>query len=642
MRNQRNIGRFIALTLALALSLAAKTLPINSTYSAHAATYTSRAMSNDQSASEAVTNGKIVFGRNGELFTMNADGSDPRQLPFALGSEPSLASLGAIWSPDGTKIAFVRSTTTTFQDRNQICVMNADGSNQKCPSGEDAIAPAWSPDSTQIVFTKNLDIYAMNADGSNQRNLTNFSANHFGSGPSWSPDGLKIAFARTDRNTSFVLVMNADGSNQRVILNGGLFDHVWSPDGLKLLVRPAGLKGIWVVNADGSNVTKLHEPTPLPGAPNVSDHNPAWSPDGSKLALVTLFCDSKFCLDDFGSSNIIVVDADGSHPTPGAGGWAWSFTWSPDGRKIMFDDERVENPGLFVMNADGSGLNNVTNGGGGIEPSWQAIRSVFAIDDSQFFVRQHYRDFLNREPDADGLAYWTAEILSCGGDAQCIEAKRINVSAAYFLSIEFQQTGYFVYRIYKAAYGNLPNAPVPIRFNEFLSDTQQVSQGVIVNQAGWEQLLENNTQTFTSDFVQRSRFTSAFPASLTPTEFVDKLYTNAGLTASGSVHVAAINEFGSSQNSADVAARARALRRLTENASLAQQEFNRAFVLMQYFGYLRRNPNDLPDTNFDGYNFWLTKLNQFNGNFVQAEMVKAFLLSTEYRQRFVLMQIVNS
>ena len=87
---------------------------------------------------------------------------------------------------------------------------------------------------------------------------------------------------------------------------------------------------------------------------------------------------------------------------------------------------------------------------------------------------------------------------------------------------------------------------------------------------------------------------------------------------------------------ADVAARSRALRDVAENSTLNQQEFNRAFVLMQYFGYLRRNPNDAPEAglNFDGYNFWLTKLNQFNGNFVNAEMVKAFISSTEYRQRF--------
>ena len=83
-----------------------------------------------------------------------------------------------------------------------------------------------------------------------------------------------------------------------------------------------------------------------------------------------------------------------------------------------------------------------------------------------------------------------------------------------------------------------------------------------------------------------------------------------------------------------MAARGRALRRVAENATLANLESNRAFVLMQFYGYLRRNPNDLPDSDYTGYDFWLTKLNQFNGNFNAAEMVKAFITSLEYRQRF--------
>ena len=76
------------------------------------------------------------------------------------------------------------------------------------------------------------------------------------------------------------------------------------------------------------------------------------------------------------------------------------------------------------------------------------------------------------------------------------------------------------------------------------------------------------------------------------------------------------------------------MRHVAENATLNSQEFNRAFVLMQFFGYLRRDPNSGPDTDYTGYDFWLAKLNQFNGNFVNAEMVKAFINSTEYRQRF--------
>ena len=263
-----------------------------------------------------------------------------------------------------------------------------------------------------------------------------------------------------------------------------------------------------------------------------------------------------------------------------------------------------------------------------------ASPNINMIDDAKFFVQQHYFDFLEREPDAAGLAYWTDQITSCGADAQCIEVKRINVSAAFYVSIEFQETGYFVYRVHKAARGNLPGLPVPIKLDEFLRETTyEVGFGVIVGQPGWEQVLDFNKQIFIND-PDGDRWTSAYPTSMTPAQFVDTLFANAEVTPSASERAAAINEFGAAMTTVDIAARQRALRRVVDNPTLKQQEFNRAFVLMQYFGYLRRNPDDLPDHNFDGYNFWLNKLDQFHGNFVEAEMVKAFLSSIEYRQRF--------
>src|SRR5438477_8975195 len=146
--------------------------------------------------------------------------------------------------------------------------------------------------------------------------------------------------------------------------------------------------------------------------------------------------------------------------------------------------------------------------------------------------------------------------------------------------------------------------------------------------------LFRNKQSFITKFVQRSRFLPVFPTSMTPAQFVDKLFLNAEVKPAASDRTAAINEFGSATTTADVAARARALRDVSENSLLQQQEFNRAFVLMQFIGYLRRNPNDSPDTDYTGFDFWLIKLNQFNGNYNAAEMVKAFIVSTEYRQRF--------
>ncbi len=177
---------------------------------------------------------------------------------------------------------------------------------------------------------------------------------------------------------------------------------------------------------------------------------------------------------------------------------------------------------------------------------------------------------------------------------------------------------------------------MPITLNELLPDTQKISRGMVVGQPGWETVLENNKQAFTSEFVQRARFTSAYPISTTPPAFVDALFANAGVTPSAADRTAAINEFGSATTTVSVAARSRVLQRVAENSRLVQQEFNRAFVLMQYFGYLRRNPNDAPEPTLDyqGYNFWLTKLNSFNGNHTNAEMIKAFLVSQEYRSRF--------
>jgi hypothetical protein len=268
-----------------------------------------------------------------------------------------------------------------------------------------------------------------------------------------------------------------------------------------------------------------------------------------------------------------------------------------------------------------------------------ALPTVNVIDVSEFFVRQHYLDFLGREPNAPGLAFWNNEIISCGADVACLDRKRINVSAAFYLSIEFQETGYLVERIYKTAFGDATGnsqlggahtitVPV-IRLNEFLPDTQAIGQGVVVGRSGWQQVLENNKQAFTSEFVQRSRFVSAFPLTMTAAQFVDKLNANAGNPLSLAERNHLINELA-----AGMKTRAQVLRAVAEDPDLNNAELNRGFVLMQYFGYLRRNPNESQDTDYTGYDFWLTKLNQFNGNFVNAEMVKAFISSTEYRQRF--------
>jgi photosystem II stability/assembly factor-like uncharacterized protein len=245
------------------------------------------------------------------------------------------------------------------------------------------------------------------------------------------------------------------------------------------------------------------------------------------------------------------------------------------------------------------------------------------IDDPTFYVRQHYVDFLNRDADQAGLAFWVGQINSCNGDASCIDIKRQNVSAAYFLSVEFQQTGYLVYRLYKAAYGRV------LRLSEFTPDTQEIGRGVVVGQNGWEQLLENNKATFAGNFVARDAFKRAYPDSMSAADYVNALNKNTGNVLSADQVSAFIGGLN-----AGAETRATVLRKIAESDAFTKQEFNAAFVLMQYFGYLRRNPDDPPDNNLAGYNFWLKKLNDFNGNYITAEMVRSFILSDEYRKRF--------
>jgi hypothetical protein len=263
--------------------------------------------------------------------------------------------------------------------------------------------------------------------------------------------------------------------------------------------------------------------------------------------------------------------------------------------------------------------------------------------DALFFVRQHYLDFLNREPDSDGLNFWSGEITSCGNDQACITNKKINVSAAFFLSIEFQETGYLAYRTYQAAYGDVPGFAVingvqtpimvpRILYIDFIPDTLRLSAGVQVGIGNWQEQLENNKRAYMLAFVQRSGFQGQYPSSMTADEYVDKLNTRAGNVLSPDERTTLISILGATPN--DPAKRAQVLRAVAEDQDLKTQQRNRAFVLMQYFGYLRRNPNDLPDTDYTGWKYWLDKLESHNGNFVEAEMVWAFLSSFEYRDRF--------
>jgi len=244
------------------------------------------------------------------------------------------------------------------------------------------------------------------------------------------------------------------------------------------------------------------------------------------------------------------------------------------------------------------------------------------IDDPQSFVYMHYHDFLNREPDPSGLQFWTNEIASCGQDAKCIDIKRTNVSAAFFLSVEFQQTGYLLYLFQKETFGSLP------KYHPFMRDLQEVSQGLVVKAPGWQQKLASNQHQLADTWVNRAEFKTTYDG-MSNTAYVNALYANAGIVPPQAERDSLVTALDTATQT-----RAAVLLEVANNAAFRQQEQNPAFVLMQYFGYLRRDPDSAPDSDLSGYYFWLNKLNQFNGDYQQAEMVKAFLVSGEYRARF--------
>ncbi|HWW74625.1 MAG TPA: cytochrome c peroxidase, partial [Pyrinomonadaceae bacterium] len=253
-----------------------------------------------------------------------------------------------------------------------------------------------------------------------------------------------------------------------------------------------------------------------------------------------------------------------------------------------------------------------------------APASTNPIDDTSFFVAQQYRDFLGREPDASGQSFWEGNLNACGGAAACVEAARVNVSAAFFLSIEFQETGFYAIRVQRAAFGHKSADASRLTRASFLPDASALGAGLVVGVGDWQRLLEQNKQAYAERVASGADFAARFPETQTAGQFVAALYASAGVAPTQSELDAAVASFGAG----GPAGRAAALRKVAESSSLTQAELNPAFVLMEYFGYLRRDPDA------SGYDFWLAKLNQFNGNFVGAEMVKAFITSTEYRARF--------
>jgi len=235
------------------------------------------------------------------------------------------------------------------------------------------------------------------------------------------------------------------------------------------------------------------------------------------------------------------------------------------------------------------------------------------INDADFFITQHYVDFLSRFPDQGGFNYWTGQITTCNTDAACILDRRIGVSAAFFIEQEFQNTGSYVYRFYR---GGLGRTPLGILYSEFTADRHQVVGGTN---------LEASKAAYAEAFTQRADFIAKYPTADSNTIFVDKLIANIlatdGVDLSGqkSALLATLNGAGGT--------RGKVVRQAVEDPAFTSAEYNGSFVLMQYFGYLKRDPDA------GGYNFWLSIVNNKEPNNFRG-MVCSFITSQEYQERF--------
>jgi len=597
-----------------------------------------------------------------EIYVMNADGSNQTRL-----TNNSNEEFDPAWSPDGAKIAF---TSYLGGDNYEIYVMDANGSNptRLTTDPEDDSLPTWSPDSTKIAFAsyrnRNYEIYVMSASGANQSNISNNPAEDLY--PAWSPDGTKIAFSSEREDTIDIYVMNASGANQTKLISTLLEDlyPTWSPDGTKIAFMVGIFVGedivnneIYVANADGGGQTQLTSnfaddinpdwqaattptPTPTPGpAPTptptagVQAEVRTWTlSDATSVYVKIIFADASYRVADWGQAarsgtdfvvNLVV------ERTPGAATVAAQTTTAH----------------IYALGALAAGNYTFTvNNGGTLVKSQafvvSAVRAANPIDAAREFVRWQYKDFLSREPDGPGWDHWTREITQCGdaagrrvgeSEAQCTDRKRANTSGAFFLSPEFQNTGYFAVRVYLGALGRMP------KFSEWAADAQGTSRGIVVNNSLAPDVINTNKRAFADAFVGRAEFKTLYDA-LTDGQYVDKLFATTGVTPTDAERRALIDGLASgAETRATVLFKVVDGTQTTAGGQLVFQtaygkafydrQFNPAFVLMQYFGYMQRDPDEA------GYSFWLAKLNSY-GNFTDAEMVKSFIVSPEYRSRF--------
>lgn len=591
------------------------------------------------------------------IYVMNADGSGVTQLTARIygTSVNFVGDAKPVWSPDGTRIAFYGSRGLAEQEVDDdyvgLYLMNADGSGQKNIYFEDVRylhRPTWSPDTSTLAFSGDDRIVFIGLNGNQRTGVRSYRPLDTSlNGVSWSPDGQRLAaygFTQSTRYpstfTGFFLfndgiaglteiVSSADipsryGSSWNDMIDGrSRVQTAWSPDGKKIILSRG--EEIFLFNADGSELKFLTAGSQAVWQPRATTTAPASTIQFSNLYLpaayenrregqtirvgVTRLGDtSTNATIDFATESGTAVAGLDFFPARGTLRFAPGQSTASFDVQTLYDnflesDEtfivRLSNPnGGAILTNRRQSVVEISNQGGYLPSAGDPINDV------PFFVNQHYFDFLGRAPDPAGYADWIRVFELCGTDRTCLENARINVSASFFRSQEFQQKGFYIYRFYKAAFGRRPT------YVEYSADVQPFYNKTAAQ-------VQARRDAFPEEFAARSEFKAKYDT-LSNVAFVNELLRTAGVEVNRDGFVADLN--------AGRKTRSQVLREVVESRELAAKDYNEAFVTMQYFGYLRRDPEQ------SGFDAWLRVLERNPSDY--RTMVKGFVNSIEYRKRF--------